>query len=232
MSSTNRGGFRHASDYYATPTQEIKRFLPAMMSHYNISNPEDLIWYDPCAGGGIQIVETRSGEKLSRNNPMAYPSTIQNLYGAKVITQDIREDSEADHIGSYIDMENKYNGKGIQTEWFQNRLQTPIENPDVIITNPPFSHATQVIKQALLDVSPDGYVVMLLRLNFFGSQEREEFFKDNIPDSIFVHSRRMSFTPDRKTDSVEYAHFVWKPNNQSKFSALYHLSPITHPINE
>ena len=56
------------------------------------------------------------------------------------------------------------------------KTKCPVKNPDIIITNPPFSHAVRIIKRALKYVDGQGFVIMLLRLNFFGSQEREKFF--------------------------------------------------------
>lgn len=223
MSSTNRGGDRHASDYYITPRNEIERFLSAFLVDYEIDRPDRLTWFDPCAGGGVQITHSkRSGTMTTVNNPMAYPSVIEREFGAEVVTQDIRRDSAADHIGSYIDMP--------ETSPPVLRSQTPVIDPDIIITNPPFSHATQIVEQALKDVDGQGFVIMLLRLNFMGAQSREPFFRDNMPESIYVHSRRMSFTPDNKTDSVEYAHFIWRPHLNPKSAALHHLSPLTQPL--
>lgn len=232
MSSTNRGGKRHASDYYITPKKEIIRFMTAFLCDYEIDNPQDLTWFDPCAGGGRQVLETkRSGTIITENNEMAYPSVISKDFGAEdVYTMDLRPDSASDLIGSYIELYDKFNGKGVQTEWQHDRTECPVVDPHVIITNPPFSHAPQIIEQALKDVDGNGFVIMLLRLNFFGSQDREKFFSENMPESIYVHSRRMSFTPDKKTDSVEYAHFVWRPHLNPKSAQLFHLSPITNPL--
>ena len=230
MSSTNRGGDRHASDYYITPEIEIKRFLSAFLEDYEIDRPDKLTWFDPCAGGGVQITHSkRSGTMTTKGNSMAYPNVIRKELGAEDIhTMDIREDSIAEHKGSYITLRDEFKkSTGEQIQWAHERLPCPVENPDIIITNPPFSHATEIIKQALKDVDENGFVIMLLRLNFFGSQEREKFFKENMPESIYVHSRRMSFTPDNKTDSVEYAHFIWRPSLNPKSSALFHLSPIS-----
>lgn len=36
-----------------------------------------------------------------------------------------------------------------------------------------------------------------------------------MPHEIYVHSKRMSFTKNGGTDSVEYAHFVWKKGSKS-----------------
>lgn len=102
-----------------------------------------------------------------------------------------------------------------------NRLDTPThyhENylewvPDInfktIITNPPFSIAEEVITKALADVSNNGEVIMLLRLNFLGSQKRHNFWQRNTPQKIYVLSKRPKFTGN-SSDSCEYAWFVWK----------------------
>lgn len=110
--------------------------------------------------------------------------------------------------------------------------------PNIIITNPPFAIATDIIEKALQDVDDDGYVIMLLRLNFFGSQSREWFFKKYMPEWAFVHHIRIGFT-DKKdkdgytifdkggvpkrgsTDSIEYMHAVWhKSNLKPKYTKL------------
>ena len=67
------------------------------------------------------------------------------------------------------------------------------------------------------DVADGGYVAMLLRLNFWGSKARQDFFKNNMPKYCYIHPRRMSFTEDGKTDSIEYAHFVWQKGNNPTF---------------
>jgi hypothetical protein len=50
---------------------------------------------------------------------------------------------------------------------------------------------------------------MLLRLNFWGSKVRRDFLIGNCPSYCYIHPRRISFTSNGKTDSIEYAHFVW-----------------------
>lgn len=197
MSSTNRGGKREVSDYYITPAEHISAFLAEFLHDLVVnSDPvmesgEVIKVLDPCAGGDAK-------------HDMAYPSVLRN-YGDnafKVTTMDIRPDSRATVKGDY--------------------LATPINfKPDWIITNPPFSHAQQIIEKALREVKFGGYVIMLLRLNFLGTQGRKEFFRQHMPARIYVHSSRMCFFPEGvtnlktgrlefPTDSIEYAHFVWQ----------------------
>lgn len=126
-------------------------------------------------------------------HPMSYPEVLKDET-FDLITMDIREDSLSVLKGDY--------------------LKTEFDKPfDMIITNPPFSCAMQFLQKALNEVKDGGYVIMLLRLNFLGSKTRNEWLKNNMPYEIYVHGKRMSFTDDGKTDSIEYAHFVWKKGN-------------------
>jgi hypothetical protein len=76
---------------------------------------------------------------------------------------------------------------------------------DVVITNPPYSRALDFVKGAMKDGK---IVVMLLRLNWLASKARNRFLLDN-PPSVYVLPKRPCFTGDGKTDSCEYAWFVW-----------------------
>ena len=78
-----------------------------------------------------------------------------------------------------------------------------------IITNPPFNLALDIIKKALQDVVDGGEVIMLLRLNFLGSQKRHEFWQEYPPKIIYVLSKRPKFI-NGKSDSIEYGWFVWQ----------------------
>jgi len=146
---------------------------------------------DPCAGGRVE------GE------PMSYPEAMIQcgIDGHNITTVDIREDSRAHVIGDF--------------------LEQPPGHFDVIITNPPFGIALDIIKKALDDVKPNGWVVMLLRLNFLEGKARKEFWEKQMPKYIFVHHKRMSFTEKGGTDSIAYAHFVFHKGYQGKSSQLF-----------
>lgn len=144
-----------------------------------------------CCGGG------------SDKHPMSYPEALKKL-GVKpenIDTIDIREDSLAKIKGSYLDIDCK------------NRYS-------VIITNPPFNISRSIIDKALDDVVDGGYVVMLLRLNYLGGKLRKDLWESHMAKYIFVHNKRMSFTEDGKTDSIEYAHYVWKKGETPKFAMI------------
>lgn len=85
------------------------------------------------------------------------------------------------------------------------KFTTPMRY-DVAITNPPFSLACEFIARCH-EVARD--VVLLLRLNFLGSEDRNELMRSTRPD-VYVLPNRVSFTGTGRTDSVEYAWFHWR----------------------
>lgn len=137
-----------------------------------------------------------------KNNPMSYPTAIKDWHGVDVDTIDIREDSRADTIADYLTCELDY-------------------VPDIIITNPPFNQAEAIVRKAINDVQENGYVIMLLRLNFLGSKQRKPFWEEHMAKYIFVHHKRMSFVEKGGTDSIEYAHFVFQKGHYPDHSMLW-----------
>ena len=132
---------------------------------------------------------------------MPYPSALEKAGYKKVITLDIRPDSRAKNIGDFL-------------------LKTPLKNIDCIITNPPFALALPIIKKSLAEVNHGGFVIMLLRLNFFGSKLRKPFFDENMPIATYVHHNRISFSNTKGTDSIEYMHCVWQNGYSGNSTAL------------
>lgn len=218
MSSTNRSKSRetHIADYYVTPVKDIKLFLEEFSDVVNID------WWtckilDPCAGGNKKIPEYEIA------HPMSYPVAFQEICPGmdyNIDTYDIREDSLAEHKEDYLKVKLNY-------------------QPDVIITNPPFAISMDIIKKALSDVKEGGYVIMLLRLNFFGGDNKQPLFKEFMPEYTFIHHKRMSFTDahDKKTgkliykkdgtvknggtDSIEYCHMVWRKGYNPAYTKTY-----------
>ena len=192
MSSTNRGGQRSASDYYITPIEEIVKFLCEFeKDEPNVVKGADLI-FDPCAGGDI-------------DNDMSYPVALRQYSDevGYILTMDIRGDSRAELKGDYLSL-----------------TMIDYQRPDVITTNPPFALAREIITKALQDVVSGGWVIMLLRLNYFGSDTRKVFWEENMPKYAYVHRRRISFREDGKTDSIEYMHAVWHQGEKNRFTML------------
>lgn len=211
MSSTNRGAIRQEFDYYATKPKDIIPFLRAFAADEPTAVIQTVL--DPCAGGNVEPVKWLYKEETARKpaeiidvpvTPMAYPQALRETFdGLDITTNDIRMDSPAQY---HVDA-----------------LSLPQETRvpyDLVITNPPFSIALEVIKAGLEMVRDGGYVAMLLRLNFLEGGNRFEFFRTNAPKRIYVHHYRLSFLPTRKTDSNAYAHMVWQKGYATDHSIL------------
>lgn len=199
MSSTNRGYERHKTDYYVTPKKDIKDFLVVFFRDIAESGVIDDVQGTAEMPQRLLWLDPCCGG--DEKHGASYPEAIKELIGLDIETMDIREDSKAEIKANYLE------------------IQLDIK-ADIIITNPPFFCAKEIITKALDDVNEGGYVIMLLRLNFFGSKDRKEFLQNNMPILTYVHNRRMSFTDDGKTDSIEYAHFVWQKGRSPEFTML------------
>ena len=148
----------------------------------------------------IKILDPCAGG--DEENLMSYPIALIKSGFNYIDTIDIRDDSRAKLKANYLETacKNKY---------------------DIIITNPPFNISIDIIEKALHDVRENGYVIMLLRLNYFGSQKRKYLWEKHMPIYTFVHHQRLGFIPmNSKTDSIEYAHFVWHKEDCPDFTKL------------
>lgn len=88
--------------------------------------------------------------------------------------------------------------------------QAPKAAYDLIITNPPFSRALEFIQHALkFRRDEQSVVAFILRLNFLGSRKRAQWLRDHQP-AVHVSPKRPAFTDNGKTDSCEYAWFLWQ----------------------
>lgn len=200
MSSTNRTNAkeRHVSDYYVTPQKDILDFFEHWVKDECEDDSKDFI--SLCRD--LQDVVWRdpcAGGDI--NHEMSYPAVLEHQLGAKYIeTIDIREDSLAETKGDFLAME--------------------VGDVDITITNPPFNLAQEIIEKALATTQTEGFVIMLLRLNFMGSKTRKPFWDKYPAHRIYVHHKRLSFKEDGGTDSIEYAHFVWKVGKHTKDTTI------------
>jgi hypothetical protein len=191
MSSTNRSNARNTHVSDYYVTP-VKSIRDFMHRFEQDYGPLGSRILDPCAGG-------------DEINPMSYPVALFAHRYTDVTTLDIREDSLAMHKGK---------------DFLKVNVLDFMEQPDCIITNPPFNIALEVIQKSLREVATGGYVVMLLRLNFFGSKSRKPFWEKNLPMCCYVHSERMKFLNTGGTDSIEYMHCVWKKGYGFAHTAL------------
>lgn len=148
-------------------------------------------------------------ESLLKHHEIKYP-VLEPCAGEGAIVR-LLDPTELIHTN---DIDEKYDtvhhldaGKQWHSDW---------KDVSTVITNPPFNIALEVIKNVLAHVEDGSDVIMLLRLNFLGSKIRKPFFKKNPPYKIFVLSQRPKFYHG-KTDSIEYAWFVWNKGYTDRF---------------
>lgn len=88
---------------------------------------------------------------------------------------------------------------------------------DFICSNPPYSLSEPIIRKAFTLLMPEGYMVMLFRLQFLSSVKRFLFWtKDCRPYEVTVFSDRPSFSGDGNTDSDDYMLVHWRKGYAGK----------------
>ena len=197
MSSTNRSSARewHLSDYYRTPKRDILLFLDKFLYDEKIDlNNRNYFILDPCAW-------------WDETHYMSYPAALCEAWAIfdNITTNDIRSESLAMFHKDFTLYEHK------------NRY-------DMVITNPPFNISQKIIEKSIQACKEWWFVIMLLRLNYFWWKIRQNFWKKNMPYRVYIHNKRICFTEDWKTDSIEYMHCVWKKwynPKETKLSLLY-----------
>lgn len=192
MSSTNRGGQRSEADFYPTPAWCVRRLIEAA------ALPGGR-WLEPAAGRGdiIRAVDAARSDvtwTAVELRPECRPALAAATGSARRVRIGDFTKLAADELG-------------------------PV---DVVITNPPYSIAMEMLEHALT-LRATG-VVMLLRLNFLASGARASFMRKHVPD-VYVLPNRPSFS-GRGTDSIEYAWFVWHPGRRRRFGRVQVL-PVT-----
>ena len=98
----------------------------------------------------------------------------------------------------------------------QNFLESEYLYDGDILTNPPYKIAKEFVQHGIEKIPEGCQVVMLLRIQFLESKGRYEWFKNNPPKWIYVHSSRIKIW--KNNDSVKYpgtqplcyAWYVWE----------------------
>lgn len=93
-----------------------------------------------------------------------------------------------------------------------------LEHAPVVLGNPPFYLAQEFIDRSR-QLCPHAEIMLLLRLNYVGSEDRAAFMRRCPPD-LRTLPNRPAFVPGKKpgvlgkTDSIEYAWFGWPPGQR------------------
>lgn len=88
-----------------------------------------------------------------------------------------------------------------------------IHSADLVIGNPPFSHAEDHVRRLLSLMKPGAYLVFLLKMSFYESFERLDFWSKHPEDGVAPIVPRPGFKLNGKgkkgTDSQAYCIFLW-----------------------
>lgn len=190
MSSTNRGGKRTKADNYPTPKFCVLRLLERIDPHRQRWGGQ--FAFEPCAGEGAIIAAANEFYKGSERAPTWVSNELRK--DAKLVLSRHVPPSHQ-NFGDYLDRDRSFQGGTCAHI-----------NPGMLISNPPFNIAYEVIQRSLHFREADIY--MLLRLNFLASVKRAKFMNEFPPD-VYVLPNRPDFKAHGKTDSIEYAWFRW-----------------------
>lgn len=123
------------------------------------------------------------------------------------------------HIVQSMDIVDRgYEGTEVR-DFLQTSKDDLICSPD-IITNPPYSIATEFVEHAL-DISMDSVkVAMLLKIQFLETKKRLALFRKYPPKFIYVFTNRIACAKNGnfngESSAVCYAWFVWKKGSISE----------------
>lgn len=101
----------------------------------------------------------------------------------------------------------------VRLEEFAVQAPERIQRADLVIGNPPFTLAEQHIRLLLGLMKPGAHIAFLLRLGFYGAQDRQDFWAAFPEKWMFPVNPRPSFLGEHgkgKTDGQEYALFIWE----------------------
>lgn len=109
---------------------------------------------------------------------------------------------------------------GDYVEWLH---KFKCEGPVLVIGNPPFSLAALHIAESLDYLVPGSHIAFLLKMNFFGSKDRQPFWRLGQLRYFIPILGRPSFVKGEKssTDFNEYAVFIWEVGYSGKPEILF-----------
>lgn len=95
----------------------------------------------------------------------------------------------------------------------------PDEEYRLILTNPPYSIAQQIVEHAL-DIAHGAEVIMLLKLSFLATLERFPFWQKHPLSKLLVLRDRPSFIGGG-SDNSEYAWMIWNSGPGQEIRTIY-----------
>ena len=193
---------RKPADIYPTPVDGTESIIPLIL--------EMSKHFEATHGRPIKrIWEPACGDgRLAR---------VLEWHGFEVVSTDIREYSGYGQGG--IDFLN--NDPLVDFGW-------DIGEIDMIITNPPFSLSVEFVRKAL-SITP--WVIMLVKQNYYNTQNRYGFFQDKRPNFFLPLTWRLAFLEEERGKSplMDCAWAVWGPCYEEGFCAMEPILRIEYP---
>lgn len=86
-----------------------------------------------------------------------------------------------------------------------------VEQFNLIMGNPPYKYADEVVRRSLKWVKPNGAIVLLLRLAYLAGQRRQKWlYSVSPPTDVVILSRRPGFyVGEKRTNATDFALFCW-----------------------
>lgn len=190
MSAKNRKRASDPDGAYWTPLSLATQIVEVVLPAAGVDRPRKIL--EPSVGQGAFLKPLRT----------AYPL-------AEIVGVDLR--ALAFRLAAVLDVTIEL-GDFLDPEY--------LEHHDLVIGNPPYEHALEFCRKALV-LAPT--VVFLLRLGFLAAIKRHVFWTTSPPARVYVLSRRPSFTSDGNTDQTDYCVVCWRAG--IKETTLHWLSP-------
>ena len=160
-------------------------------------------------------------EDFYKTPGVAVHALMEDLYFSKVITEPACGDGAISKVLSksygkeVVSTDLVDRGYGGVKDFF--KMKSVVGD---IITNPPYSIATEFAEHALNICSSK--VALLTRLQFLESKKRRALFDKHKPQQVLVFSKRISCCP-KGTNAVAYCWVIW---NNAYTPAYTHLDWI------
>jgi hypothetical protein len=199
VSSTNRGAERAADDFYETPAWATRAILP------HLPPLPGLRILEPSAGRGAIVRELLMAGAIDAGANRFQTPGLAAIEMNKDFAPGLTALCSV-ACRDYLTM------PAIDIEYYGGPF-------DLIVMNPPFAGAQGHVEKACGMLAPGGCVAALLRLAFVASAKRAPFRAAH-PFDLYPLASRPSFTPDGKTDSADYAWYVFGVGRGGRFAVL------------
>lgn len=193
MSAKNRKRPSDPDGQYLTPVGLATQIVQTVLPACGVDRPRKIL--EPAVGFGVFLKPLRQ----------AFP--LAEIVGVDLRSLALRQAAVLDvvfELGDFLDAEY-------------------LEHHDLVIGNPPYEHALEFCRKALV-LAPT--VVFILRLGFLASIKRHPFWASSPPARVYVVSKRPSFTGDGGTDQTDYCVVCWRAGINE--TTLHWLPPAGH----